>query len=295
MKKWMIAFTATTTIFALSACNAEKGDNSEVVAETAAGNITQDELYTALKERFGEDVLRELVYEKVLGDTYEVTSEELDERLNELKQQLGPQFEAALMQSGFKDEEQLKQTLRISMLQEKAAIADIELTDEEVQQYYDTMKPEIRASHILVEDEATAQEVKKKLEEGGDFAELATEYSTDTASAANGGDLDWFGAGKMLPEFEEAAYNLEVDQISDPVQSMYGYHIIKVTDKKEKQPLEEIRAEVEDELRRSKVGQESVDAAVEKELENAKVEVKESSLKNTFKKEEPKEETKDEQ
>lgn len=295
MKKWMIAFTATTTIFALSACNAEKEDNSKVVAETAAGNITQEELYTALKERFGEEVLRELVYEKVLGDTYEITSEELDERLNELKQQLGPQFEAALMQSGFKNEDQLKQTLRISMLQEKAAIANIEVTEEEIQQYYESMKPEIRASHILVEDEATAQEVKKKLEEGRDFAELATEYSTDTGSAANGGDLDWFGAGRMLPEFEEAAYSLEVNQISEPVQSMYGYHIIKVTDKKEKQPLEEIRTEVEDELRRSKVGQESVDAAVEKELENAKIEVKESSLKNTFKKEEPAEETKDEQ
>ncbi|WP_223700805.1 peptidylprolyl isomerase [Sutcliffiella deserti] len=286
MKKWMIALTVTTTILALSACNNEEEDNSEVIAETSAGNITQEELYDAMKERFGEEVLRELVYAKVLGDTYEVTSEELDERLNELKQELGPQFEMALTQSGFKNEEQLKQTLRISMLQEKAAMANLEVSEEEIQDYYDNMKPQIRASHILVEDEETAREVKEKLEAGGDFSEIAKEYSVDTASAENGGDLDWFGAGKMLPEFEEAAYNLEIDQISDPVESMYGFHIIKVTDKEDKQPLEEIREDVEAELLQSKLGQESVDAAVQAELEKANVDVKDSKLKNTFNKEE---------
>ncbi|MBM7620773.1 foldase protein PrsA [Bacillus tianshenii] len=285
MKKWMIAFTATTTILAMSGCNNEKGDDSKVVAETSAGNVTQAELYDALKKRFGEEVLRELVYEKVLGDTYEVTDKELDDRLTELKAQLGQNFEAALMQSGFKDEDQLKQTLRISMLQEKAALADVEVTEDEVKEYYEGKKEDIRASHILVEDEATAQEVKKKLDEGGDFAELAQEYSTDTASAANGGDLDWFGPGKMVPAFEEAAFSMEVNEISKPVKSDFGYHIIKVTEKMGS--FEEMREKLEDELRRSKIGQETVDAAVEKELDKANVKVKESSLKNTFEKEEP--------
>lgn len=63
---------------------------------------------------------------------------------------------------------------------------------------------------------------------------MAEEYSTDTASAANGGDLGWFGAGQMVAEFEEAAYALEVDEISDPVESQHGFHIIQVTDKKKK-------------------------------------------------------------
>ncbi|QFT88258.1 Foldase protein PrsA 1 precursor [Bacillus sp. THAF10] len=282
MKKWMIAATAAASILALSACNNDKSDNSEVIVETSAGNITQGELYEAMKDRLGEEVLRELVYEKVLSEKFEVTDEEVSERVEELKQQLGPQFEMALMQSGFKNEEQLTQTLRISMLQEKAAKEDIELTDEEVQEYYDQMKPEIKASHILVEDEATAKEVKQKLDEGADFAELAKEYSTDPGSAQNGGDLDWFGAGMMVPEFEEAAYSLEVNEISEPVQSTHGFHIIKVTDKKEKEPLEDIRGEVEEELMNSKLQQESVDAAVKKILDKANVEVKDSSLKNTF-------------
>ncbi|WP_404431911.1 peptidylprolyl isomerase [Sutcliffiella horikoshii] len=286
MKKWMIALGATASILALSACNNDKADNSEVIAETSAGNITQDELYEAMKDRFGEEVLRELVYEKVLSEKYEVTDEEVQERLDELKQQLGPQFDSAMAQSGFKNEEQLSQTLRISMLQEKAAMESVEVTDEEIQEYYDEMKPEIRASHILVADEETANEVKKKLDEGADFAELATEYSTDPGSAQNGGDLDWFGAGAMLPEFEEAAYSLEVNEISEPVESMYGFHIIKVTDKKDKEPFEDMKAELKEEVRLSKVNEEAaVDTAVQKELDNANIKVKDSNLKNTFEKE----------
>ncbi|KMJ57927.1 hypothetical protein AB685_13925 [Bacillus sp. LL01] len=289
MKKWMIAVSATASLLALSACNTDKADNSKVIAETSAGNITQSELYEAMKDRFGEEVLRELVFEKVLSEKYEVTDEELQERVDELKQQLGPQFDMALAQSGFKNEEQLSQTLRISMLQEKAAMENAEVTEEEIQEHYDAMKHEIRASHILVEDEETAKEVKKQLDEGADFAELATEFSTDPGSAQNGGDLDWFGSGVMLPEFEEAAYNLEVNEISEPVESMYGYHIIMVTDKKEKPPLEEIRKDVEEELLQSKVQQEAADAALQKELDAANIVVKDSSLKNTFEEEEEEE------
>ncbi|WP_404449087.1 peptidylprolyl isomerase [Sutcliffiella horikoshii] len=291
MKKWMIALGATASILALSACNNDKADNSEVIAETSAGNITQEELYEAMKDRFGEQVLRELVSEKVLSEKYEVTEEEVQERLDELKQQLGPEFETAMAQSGFKSEEQLSQTLRISMLQEKAATESVEVSAEEIKEYYDQMKPEIRASHILVDDVETANEVKKKLDEGADFAELATEYSTDPGSAPNGGDLEWFGAGVMLPEFEQAAYSLEVNQISEPVQSTYGFHIIKVTDKKEKEPLEDIEAELKEEIRLSKVQQQGiVETAVQKELDNANIKVNESSLKETFEKEKETEE-----
>lgn len=287
----MIALGATASILALSACNNDKADESKVIAETSAGNITQEELYEAMKDRFGEQVLRELVSEKVLSEKYEVTEEEVQERLEELKQQLGPEFEAAMAQSGFKSEEQLSQTLRISMLQEKAATESVEVSAEEIKEYYDQMKPEIRASHILVDDVETANEVKKKLDEGADFAELATEYSTDPGSAPNGGDLEWFGAGVMLPEFEQAAYSLEVNQISEPVQSTYGFHIIKVTDKKEKEPLEDIEAELKEELLLSKVQQQGiVETAVQKELDNANIKVNESSLKETFEKEKETEE-----
>ncbi|MBN1585483.1 peptidyl-prolyl cis-trans isomerase [Candidatus Uhrbacteria bacterium] len=70
--------------------------------------------------------------------------------------------------------------------------------------------------------------VREKIEDGGDFGALASEYSDDTASAANGGDLGWFGRGEMVPEFESAAFSMEPGEVSPPIKTQFGYHIIRV-------------------------------------------------------------------
>jgi foldase protein PrsA len=108
----------------------------------------------------------------------------------------------------------------------------IESDDAFLQEQYKTYVAKVDASHILVEDEATAKVVSEKLSAGEDFAELAKEYSTDPGSAASGGDLGFFDRGKMVPAFENVAFSSEVGSISDPVQSQFGYHIIRVNDKK---------------------------------------------------------------
>lgn len=124
---------------------------------------------------------------------------------------------------------------------------------------------EFNASHILVETEEEAQAIKEELDGGADFAALAREKSTGP-SGPNGGELGWFGLGRMVPEFETAVLALEPGQISDPVQTQFGWHVIALNDKrKEKAPeLDEVREELANELRQQAVEarvQELVDAA----------------------------------
>lgn len=115
---------------------------------------------------------------------------------------------------------------------------EFELTEEAMQQYYqDNLQrfsedEQVRASHILVDTEEEAKTVLDELNNGGDFAQLAQDHST-CPSSARGGDLGSFGRGQMVPEFEEAAFSMEVDEISEAVQTQFGWHIIKLTGKQD--------------------------------------------------------------
>ncbi len=127
----------------------------------------------------------------------------------------------------------------------------VAVTPDEVKDYYEQHKerfigPEsVRASHILVDDEATANDVLVKINEGMTFEEAANTYSK-CSSEQNGGDLGFFPRGQMVPEFENVAFALEVNETSKPVKTQFGYHIIKLIDKKEAQPstFEEIEAKL---------------------------------------------------
>ncbi|MCM3667383.1 peptidylprolyl isomerase [Mesobacillus maritimus] len=276
MKKWLLPLTLAAGVFSLAACNGS--DNSEVIVESDAGTITKDELYEEMKAQVGESALQQLLYRQVLAEKYEVTDEEVDEEVNKMKEQYGDNFELVLQQNQLKDEEALKELLKDQLLIEKAALKDVKVTEDEVKKKYEEYKPEIRASHILVEDEDTAKEVKAKVDAGEDFAKLAEEYSTDPGSAANGGDLDFFGQGQMVPEFEEAAYALDVNEVSEPVQSQHGWHIIKVTEKKEKESFEKMRDELEYELKVSKIDAATLQESLQKELKDANVDIKDKDL-----------------
>jgi len=98
-------------------------------------------------------------------------------------------------------------------------------------------EPEVRARHILVETEDEAKAVVAELKKGADFAELAKSKSKDPGSA-EGGDLGYFTKDQMVPEFSDVAFKLDKGQLSDPVKSQFGWHVIKVEDKRERQPPE---------------------------------------------------------
>jgi foldase protein PrsA len=218
---------------------------SEVVAKVGKESITKDNLYTFFVEQNGEAALdtlitKNLVEQEVEKEKVSVSNKDIDAELQELIDSYGGEetFNQQLATSGLTMED-VESDVKTNLQIEKILEPLIEITDEEMQTYFDENKDtfaktkQVKASHILVEDEATAKEVKEKINAGEDFAELAKEYSTDTASIESGGDLGFFGEGSMVAEFEKAAFSMKVDEISEPVKSEYGYHIIKVTDKQE--------------------------------------------------------------
>lgn len=115
-------------------------------------------------------------------------------------------------------------------------LSSIKVSDEELSQYYNNNKnafidPEkVRASHILVSDEEKANEIISEIKEGLSFEDAAKKYSSCPSNAV-GGDLGFFERGKMVPEFEDAAFALEINELSKPVKTQFGYHIIIVKEK----------------------------------------------------------------
>jgi len=279
VKKYVLTIGLVAGVLSLTACNNDT--DSEVVVETKAGNITKDEFYNELKERYGEEVLQELVYEKVLTDQFEVPEEEINQELDQIKKELGENFDLALQSSGIADEEELREVIKFRKLQERAAIQDVKVTEEELKSYYDNLKPEVKARHILVEDEATAKEVKQKLDAGEDFAELAKEYSKD-ATAQSGGDLGWLIESQLDQDFAKVAFQLKQGEISDPVKSQFGWHIIQATEVVEKKPFEEMKEEVEYDVKVSKVDNAAFQEALNEALKKANIEVKDKDFKDLF-------------
>ena len=152
---------------------------------------------------------------------------------------------------------------RRSLLANEAVrlIAEPAVTNEALQSAYDAQygnvepQTEWRARHILVASEEEAIAVKARLSDGEDFAAVAQEVSTDTSSGAQGGELGWFGPGMMVPEFEQAVTGLEVGQVSDPVESQFGWHLVELEETRPQAAptLEDVRGEIEGQVQQQAI------------------------------------------
>jgi peptidyl-prolyl cis-trans isomerase C len=179
---------------------------------------------------------------------------------------------------------------RMAFLQQRAlhsAVVDQEvsakITDEEIRKRYDTEMSntppvnEVKARHILVKTKEEADAIIKQLDAGGDFEKLANENTTDPSGKATGGDLGYFGPGQMVPEFEKAAFALDVGAYSkQPVQSQFGFHVIKVEDKRAQQPpaFDQVKDQI-----RSLLLRENYFALVKSLRGAAKVDIADAELK----------------
>lgn len=212
------------------------------------------------KEMLDTMVIRELILQKA-------AKEGLDK---------GPELEEKL--------QELKKRLIVESFLKKKVESDAQVSDAELKKFYDQnvekfkAGEQIRASHILVKSEKEALDVQAQLKGGASFEELAKKYSADSSSA-KGGDLGWFGKGAMVPVFEKAALALKEGQISEPVKSDFGYHIIKLTGTRPAgtRPYEEVKDQIKAAIMPSK--QQEIFQKIKEELKkNAKVTIKEDAL-----------------
>ena len=203
-----------------------------------------------------------------------ISEGEVNEEIEVLKDQIAQQaqaqgqdvdreeaFKGALQQAGLTEEQlrqQLREQLPVQEVQERVT-GGAGPSQEEVERFYEENKaaqfttPETRcARHILFnkDQREQAEEVRGRLQDGGDFAQLAQEFSQDPASAENGGDLGCLSRGETVPNFEEAVFGAEQGEILGPVETEFGYHLIEVTDVREEatQPLSEVEAQIRDQL-----------------------------------------------
>lgn len=252
---FVIGGLAATTVLISAAFT----NNEDAVATVGDTEISKEELYTEMIRTSGEETLQLLITNEIIrqeaeNEQIDVTAEEIEAEKAEYAEGYGSQeaFEEALAAGGMTKEEMEAEIERFLQI-EKLIGADIDISEEDIQAYYEeneasfAQEEEIEASHILLETEETAEEVAEKLEEGEEFAALAEEYSTDISNAVNGGELGVFAKGAMVPAFEETAFALDVNEISEPVETEFGFHIIQLTGKTEAQDatLEDSEAEIQ--------------------------------------------------
>ncbi|MGG2937826.1 peptidylprolyl isomerase PrsA [Bacillus pacificus] len=274
--KHIFIITALLSILMLSACG-QKND-SDTVATATDSTITKSDFEKQLKDRYGKDMLYEMMAQDVITKKYKVSDDDVDKELQKAKNQYGDQFKNVLKNNGLKDEADFKNQIKFKLAMNEAIKKSI--TEKDVKDHY---KPEIKASHILVSDENEAKEIKKKLDAGASFEELAKQESQDLLSKEKGGDLGYFNSGRMAPEFETAAYKLKVGQISNPVASPNGYHIIKLTDKKVLKPYDEVKDSIRKNLEEERISDPIFGKKLlQDELKKANIKINDSELKDTF-------------
>jgi len=258
--------------------------------------ITEDQ-----EDQFRQSVLenligRELLYQDSIAKKYKMDDKVLSEAMEQLKSRFekDPNFKTNLEQEGLTQvelEAKLKQGLIIqnyitSLFAEKTIPNEQEAKDFYQQNLRYFAQPEqIKASHILKKVEPSASKddidkarkeieaIRKEALKGTDFSTLATKYS-DGPSKSQGGDLGYFGRGRMVKPFDDAAFSMKVGEISEVVQTQFGFHIIKVTDRKEagNVPYETARTRILDYLRQQNLARE-LGSYVEELKKTAKVEI----------------------
>lgn len=224
-------------------CNSDSSSDDEVVAEVGDMKVTKSEFYDELVNQNGAQVLNLLISDKIIeAEIIEleinVADEDIEKDLQVMKDYYSSEdeFNADLTANGLTIDD-VKDNIEMNLQVELLLEPYIDITEDEMKEYFEKNKvtlaqeEQVKASHILVDTEELALEVIGKLDAGEAFADLAKEYSTDASNSEQGGNLGYFNRQTMNQEFTDAVFAMKVGQISEPVETEYGYHIISLEDK----------------------------------------------------------------
>ncbi|MDD2469726.1 MAG: peptidylprolyl isomerase [Bacilli bacterium] len=281
MKKIMIVSLCMVALLVTGCGKIAKLENGEEVVVSINGeNITANDLYNQIKDKYGRDVLINMVDTIILDKTYKTDdymTNIINKEVDYYKGQLGENFLPYIKSEIGLNSEQELFTYFLLDYKRSLAIKDYvknTVTDKEIKDYYkkETVG-DIKASHILIQPNVTdgmtseeitakekeaedlAKELIKKLNNGDDFAKLAKEYGSD-GTASKGGDLGWFNKGVMDEAFEKAAFALKKDEYTlTPVKSSFGYHLILKTGEKDKPALDEVKDSVIEDIATNKLSE----------------------------------------
>jgi foldase protein PrsA len=252
------ALIALGMVPALSAC--ASGPDKTLVSVNGE-KITKSALDNRLEGQAGKTTLQQMVdtdlvlqYGKQAG--INPTDAQIQDQINQLEQRFPPgQFDALLKQQGLTMDD-VKTIERVQLIIKQAVDKQIVVSDAQIADFYNKNKAmystpaQVRARHILVKTKAQADAIEAQLHKGADFATLAKQYSTDPGSKDQGGELGWFSATQMVPAFSSAAFSLAVGQISQPVNTPFGWHVIQVEGKRpaHQQSLAEASSKIRESL-----------------------------------------------
>ncbi len=248
-------------------------------AQKAEFPATDSAEYDTLKANVVDYLVQaELIEQKAAEMDVKLESSEIDDRIKSIVEQVGGQkkYEQLLKEQGV-TEEDLRSQLQVQMLQDKVRTKvgeSAKVTDEEIKAYFENPDNQaqfagsVTARHVLVKTKAQADKVQKLLEADSSdtsWKKVAAEYSTDPGSKDSGGSLGTFQKGRMVQEFETAAFALKTGEISSPVKSEFGYHVIETTEKTPPSKYDDVKAGIEQQLkyqREAEVWQKWLDEAI---------------------------------
>lgn len=291
-KKLILAAAGVFSIFALAACSGGSKD----IASMKGGTITVEDFFNQVKtsQQSQQDVRNMIIY-KVFEQKFgkDVSDKDVQAKYDEAKKNAsdqGQNLEDQLKQYGY-TEKSYKAAIKQQLAVEAGIESHIKITDEDLKTAWASFHPEVEAQLIQVATEDEAKEIKKQLDDGGDFAKIAKEKSTDTATKEDGGKIKFDSQTETVPEqVKEAAFKLKDGQVSEPIQATdsTGYqttfYIVKMVKNQDKgNDMEPYKKELTEIAKNNKKNdQEFVNKVISDELKEANVKIKDDAFKDVL-------------